>query len=469
MAGLGYALAGLGQGILQQASERREDALMSLKRGWDIEDRNAGYARDDTVYARGRSDDLEDYGRQRADKLDDYGRMRNDALSDEARGYARQDAKTGKAANVYASLFGTESGGNFSAKNEEGYMGRSQFGQSRLDDFTQRFGVGRITPEQFRKDPALQEKVEQWHFRDINESIDRDDLTKYEGTVINGVPVTRSGMIAAAHLGGTGGMKRYLESGGKYDPSDSNGTSLSGYMRTHGGLPTDTSGVWEVLADPDTPESVRDDLRQAAGIGGKAANEFTNQVWVRQADGSSIRMGYRKSDNAYMPVLGSDGKPLTQAAQRSASDVELSAGVDLRLKKRIDAAVTEGFVSFEESELALEAVKGEVARLMNEDGSLSEEQAEEQAWASMSRKSTTMPAVDGWFRDKPEETVTDPWDGTFARGQEVAAAAATDDQPAVDYDAEASRAAAKKAISDGKDPVAVRAALRAAGISDEGI
>lgn len=249
MPGLGaFALAGAvggaGQALLDRAKQQREDALRELER-----------QREDEIYQRRRSDALSDYDRQRRDQL-----------ADEQRGIDRENARINRASNVYESLFGTESGGNFSAQNDEGYTGRSQFGPARLDDYSAATGSPRIDMETFKSNPQLQEDVEKWHFSDINQFIDQGDLMQYEGQTIGGVRITRSGMIAMAHLGGKEGMKKFLESGGKYNPEDSNGTSLSDYARTHGGLSTDMSEVWDVLADPNTPESVRDDIRRKVGI-----------------------------------------------------------------------------------------------------------------------------------------------------------------------------------------------------------
>jgi len=220
---------GFGQGLMDMADAKRAEALEKLRH-----DRA-----------------LEQY-RKRAEIQEQFD------IRAEGRAQARKDARRGQVANVYESLFGTESGGNFGAANSEGYMGRSQFGQARLDDWSQAIGTPRITPEQFRKNPALQKEIEKWHFQDINDFIDKNDLeSKYAGKTIGGVKMSRSGMIAMAHLGGSGGMKKFLDTGGKYNPTDSNGTSLSGYARTHGGLSTDMSGVWDVIADEDIPAGIR--------------------------------------------------------------------------------------------------------------------------------------------------------------------------------------------------------------------
>jgi hypothetical protein len=74
-----------------------------------------------------------------------------------------------------------------------------------------------------------------------------------------------------AHLGGKEGMRRYLTSGGAYNPSDSNGTSLSDYAETHSGAPStitaqngtlngggfDTVDVSSIIGEQDTQVSTR--------------------------------------------------------------------------------------------------------------------------------------------------------------------------------------------------------------------
>ena len=138
-----------------------------------------------------------------------------------------------------ASLIQSESGGNWQALNSEGYGGRLQFGAARLADAA-RAGV---IPEAIdgaafsRLPPEQQQAVEKWHFADIDRNTDRLGLTKYIGQEIGGTQITRDGIRAMAHLGGMGGVKRYLESGGRHNPADSNRTSLADYARRHGGAP----------------------------------------------------------------------------------------------------------------------------------------------------------------------------------------------------------------------------------------
>lgn len=145
--------------------------------------------------------------------------------------------------NIINSLARTESGGNWSARNNErgaggqnGHFGRLQFGHARLTDAMNAGVLPRgTTPEAFMASPQLQEAVEKWHFADIDRQAARMGLNQYIGQEIGGVMVTPDAIRSMAHLGGIGGAARFLQTGGKYNPSDSFGTSLAHYGRIHGG------------------------------------------------------------------------------------------------------------------------------------------------------------------------------------------------------------------------------------------
>lgn len=148
------------------------------------------------------------------------------------------------------SLIGTESGGNWAAQNSEtgaggqkGHFGRVQFGKARLQEAMNAGAIPQgTTPEQFMASPELQMAAENWHFGDLENQL--GDLV---GVEVNGQPMDMGALVAMGHLGGAGGARQYVESGGAYNPSDSFGTSLADYARTHGGVsgqpPTyDTAG-----------------------------------------------------------------------------------------------------------------------------------------------------------------------------------------------------------------------------------
>ena len=142
------------------------------------------------------------------------------------------------------SLIQSESGGNWGALNNEvgaggvrGHGGRLQFGQARLEDAARSGVIPRgMTPQEFaRQPPEIQRAVENWHFSDIDREIKRRGLSNYVGQTIGGQRVTRDGMRAVAHLGGMGGLQRFIESGGRHNPADSFGTRLSDYFSAHAG------------------------------------------------------------------------------------------------------------------------------------------------------------------------------------------------------------------------------------------
>jgi len=141
----------------------------------------------------------------------------------------------GDTSGVREALRANESGGrtdvvDFNKEDGKDHVGLYQFGQGRLDDYNKANGTS-ITTEQLKEMSAEeQEKIADWHFDDIDAYIDSNNLEKYVGQTIGGVTITRSSMIAMAHLGGKSGMKQFLETDGKYDPSDGK-TKLSDYAR----------------------------------------------------------------------------------------------------------------------------------------------------------------------------------------------------------------------------------------------
>lgn len=143
-----------------------------------------------------------------------------------------------------ASLARTESGGNYQAQNSEGYTGKYQWGQDRLNDYNRANGTS-ITLEQFKASPDIQEQAQAWHVNDIDGRV--GDLV---GRVVGGVTMTKNALRAMAHLGGIGGARKFVETGGAYNPADSNGTSLLDYAKTHGGAQTTVSSSGGAYTPP---------------------------------------------------------------------------------------------------------------------------------------------------------------------------------------------------------------------------
>jgi len=123
-----------------------------------------------------------------------------------------------------------ESGNNWLCINRFGYFGEWQFAESTVHYL----GYKQVTLKKFKSDPEIFPPQMQ---RKALESLIKvnlflmKDYKGYTGQTINGVTITKSGMIAAAHLGGYVSVKRYLSSGGKLDKKDALGTAVSNYMR----------------------------------------------------------------------------------------------------------------------------------------------------------------------------------------------------------------------------------------------
>lgn len=111
------------------------------------------------------------------------------------------------------------------------YVGQYQIGADRLSDYNR--ATGDNIPLMALQDPAVSQRVAQWHVNDIDAFIDspQENLAAMEGQKVKGVTITRDGMRAAAHLGGKQGLWKFLATDGKYDPADANGTRMSDYLR----------------------------------------------------------------------------------------------------------------------------------------------------------------------------------------------------------------------------------------------
>ena len=66
----------------------------------------------------------------------------------------------------------------------------------------------------------------------------RHVIERHEGTVLNGIHITESGILAAAHLAGVGSVKKYFRYKGKHFIRDAYGTSLRSYLKRFGGYDT---------------------------------------------------------------------------------------------------------------------------------------------------------------------------------------------------------------------------------------
>jgi len=124
-----------------------------------------------------------------------------------------------------------ESQGKYRKINSLGYLGKYQFGMETLKS------IGIKDSMAFLNNPKLQEKA----FIALlsKNKYELQHYIKYfEGKVVDGVKITESGILAAAHLGGSGSVKRFLNSNGEKKCKDEYGTSVRTYLRDFGGFET---------------------------------------------------------------------------------------------------------------------------------------------------------------------------------------------------------------------------------------
>lgn len=120
-----------------------------------------------------------------------------------------------------------ESGNRYDIVNRFGYMGKYQFGKSTLK--TIKIKVSR---EEFLSNPELQEQAMQklliYNKKKLQKYID-----KFDGQVVNGILITESGLLAAAHLGGAGSVRKWFRTGKA--KKDGNGVKITTYMKRFSG------------------------------------------------------------------------------------------------------------------------------------------------------------------------------------------------------------------------------------------
>jgi len=122
----------------------------------------------------------------------------------------------------------SESGNNPKAYNRYGYVGKYQFGYAARKSC----GYGEVKFNDFIKNPTVWSEEDQEAamitLMSKNESHLKDVIHRYNGKTIKGVTITKSGILAAAHLAGAGGVKRYFRTG--VNPKDAYGTGLEDYL-----------------------------------------------------------------------------------------------------------------------------------------------------------------------------------------------------------------------------------------------
>jgi hypothetical protein len=148
----------------------------------------------------------------------------------------------------YNTLMLRESSGIASARNKYGFIGLYQMGELALDDagyYNSKDGSyakndwigewrgkdGIYSLQDFLNNPQVQvNAIKAYHEVIWNKYLKL--FYKYEGKVISGITLTKSGMVATAHLVGQAELKKFLSSEGKYIPRDANGVPGTEYLQS---------------------------------------------------------------------------------------------------------------------------------------------------------------------------------------------------------------------------------------------
>lgn len=187
-------------------------------------------------------------------------------------------ASRGSYSDFFVALRQRESGGDYKVVNKFGYAGAYQFGEAALIDlgyaprdanvYDNVYSKGLLGKNginslgDFLGNPAEQDKAASSWFALLWSRIRYFDLEFYADQTLNGVPLTKTGMIAATHLLGTQKLIDFVKSGGVVSASDANGTTLVDYLQRFAGY--------------DAPDSFVDNLDKGNRFIAGAGNDVFN-------------------------------------------------------------------------------------------------------------------------------------------------------------------------------------------------
>lgn len=118
-----------------------------------------------------------------------------------------------------------ESTNNYRAVSRSGnYWGKYQFGKIARREVNLDIGRSAFMSDSLAQETAFYELLcRNYHYL-------KDEINQFENYFINEIQITKSGILASAHLVGNGSVKNYLHSDGKIVTFDGNNTSLEEYM-----------------------------------------------------------------------------------------------------------------------------------------------------------------------------------------------------------------------------------------------
>ena len=133
-----------------------------------------------------------------------------------------------------------ESTNNPQSINQFGYVGKYQFGRLALLDLGYEELFYNELRNKLQKDlsvyPEDKQDEDMLKLLTINKRYLGKKYMSYVGKTINGITLTESGMLAAAHLLGAGSVKRWIKAKGKITLKDGNGTTIEKYLQDFQGF-----------------------------------------------------------------------------------------------------------------------------------------------------------------------------------------------------------------------------------------
>ncbi len=231
----------------------------------------------------------------------------------------------------FAAIRQRESSNDYGIVNGPGFVGAYQFGEAALIDlgfvnpdghnfdndinggWTGKLGING-TAEFLANHSAQDQAAAEW-WPLLWSRIRGLDLEFYDQQTLNGVRLTKSGMVAAAHLVGTGALRTFINSGGTTIIRDGNGTAITDYLT--------------LFADYDLPSSFVNHLERDNTIKGGRGNDvlkgFDGNDTIIGGGGTDTIDGGAGNDHI---IAGGQG---TQIWTGSGADiVEVGAGVTVK-------------------------------------------------------------------------------------------------------------------------------------------
>lgn len=122
-----------------------------------------------------------------------------------------------------------ESKGNHRVRSKRNMLGKYQFKWSTVQIHLKKWKMNRTTQREFLSRPSLQDSVMLANMQ-LNEKILKRFIKRYENKTVDGIKITKAGILAGAQFG-PGTVIEFFKREGKYKLRDSNGVHVKSYMK----------------------------------------------------------------------------------------------------------------------------------------------------------------------------------------------------------------------------------------------